>query len=82
MTDFLEIEYPKGRKNPPAPKGRVDNIVSCAVKLWKYIEKLDENGVDIRCAGKRWMIGDHWNETTEGVGNSLQEAVENLPKHC
>jgi hypothetical protein len=50
-----------------------------ALKLWAYIESLADNGVDIRCAGNLWMIGDHWNETTEATGNGLAAAVDALP---
>jgi len=62
-----------------AVSGTVGADVRRALKLWAYIESLADNGVDIRCAGNLWMIGDHWNETTEATGNGLAAAVDALP---
>ncbi len=54
-----------------------------AMKLWRYIEQRRENGVKIRLTGaqgeEKWEIADPWNETTEGAGKSLDDAVDNLP---
>ena len=56
-------------------------VVSGALKLWKYIEKLGEDGVNIRCIGRLWIIGDQLNLRTEGIGESLLQAVHELPEH-
>ena len=56
-------------------------VVSGALKLWEYIEKLGEDGVNIRCTGRLWIIGDQLNLRTEGTGESLLQAVHELPEH-
>lgn len=55
--------------------------VKLALKLLDYIERVNENGVDIRRIGIQWMIGDHWNEIIEGIGCDLLEAIDDLPRH-
>jgi hypothetical protein len=42
---------------------------AAAMKLLEYIERLGENGTDIRFGDGIWSIEDHWNET--GISSSL-----------
>jgi len=50
------------------------------IKLWKYIENLVNNGIYIGCdETEGWTIGDHWGEFPPSTGDSLNEAIENLP---
>jgi len=52
------------------------------IKLWKYIENLENNGIYIGCDEKGiWTIGDHWCEFPPSFGNSLNEAIKNLPDY-
>ena len=52
------------------------------IKLWKYIENLEDNGIYIgHTKDGIWTIGDHWCEFPLAFGNSLNEAIKNLPDY-
>lgn len=77
---FDQLPFVKNTpKCPPVKPPRDNKMEQRMKKLWAYIECLNENGVDIRCAEGHWMIGDNWNQVTQAEGKSLSEAVDALP---
>lgn len=73
LAEHMNIKHPK-RLDAKEAKAVV------ALKLFDYIQRKGENGVDIRyCKGGGWMIGDHWLQVTDAIGNSLEDTVNKLP---